>query len=229
MFSRIFVTSWGVFNLTSMSDRSETDLIVDILADKHSLYEYFIRKYNHRLFRTGMSILNNDMEVEDAMQTAYIKAYEHLGKFKNRASFGTWITRIMINECFLLKKNKQRLQIVEGNHPEKISHMDTPAHTLVNKELAAVLEDAIAGLPEKYRLVFVLREVEDLSVKETAEVLALEESNINVRLNRAKTMLRENLSGYVKDNVYAFHFTRCERIVVQVFKTLHIDHTVYMA
>ena len=207
-----------------MSARSEPELIEDILAGEHRLYEHFIRKYNQRLFRTGMSILNDDMEVEDAMQTAYIKAYEHLAAFKNRSSFGTWITRILINECLLQKKNKQRLQLVEGNHSEIISHMDTPAHTLVNKELATVLENAIAGLPEKYRLVFVLREVENLSVKETAEVLLLEESNIKVRLNRAKTMLRENLSGYVKESVFAFHLTRCDRIVGHVFKELQIEH-----
>jgi RNA polymerase sigma factor (sigma-70 family) len=212
-----------------MSDRSETNLIEGVLAGEHGLYEYLIRKYNQRLFRTGMSILNNDMEAEDAMQTAYIKAYEYLGTFKNRSSFGTWITRIMINECLLMKRNKQRLQIAGENHPEKTSHMDTPAHTLINKELAAVLEDAIARLPEKYRMVFVLREVEDLSVKETAEVLALEESNIKVRLNRAKTMLRENLSGYVKENVYSFHFTRCDRIVGHVFKALHIAKPIHLA
>jgi RNA polymerase sigma-70 factor (ECF subfamily) len=211
-----------------MPDRSESELIEDILAGEHSLYEYFIRKYNQRLFRTGMSILNNDMEVEDAMQTAYIKAYEHLGTFKNHSSFGTWVTRILINECLLQKKNKQRLQILQGNHPEKISHMDTPAKSLINKELAAVLEDAIAGLPEKYRLVFLLREVEDLSVKETADVLALEESNIKVRLNRAKTMLRENLSGYVKENIYSFHFTRCDRIVSRVFNALQIDNPIHL-
>jgi len=207
-----------------MPDRSESELIEDILAGEHGLYEYFIRKYNQRLFRTGMSILNNDMEVEDAMQTAYIKAYEHLGTFKNHSSFGTWITRILINECLLQKRNKQRLQIVQGNHPEKISHMDTPAHRLINKELSTALEDAISGLPEKYRLVFVLREVENLSVKETAEVLLLEESNIKVRLNRAKTMLRENLAGYLKESVYAFHLTRCDRIVGHVMKELQIKH-----
>jgi RNA polymerase sigma-70 factor (ECF subfamily) len=209
-----------------MSEPSESDLIVDILAGEHSLYEYFIRKYNRRLFRTGMSILNNDMEVEDAMQTAYIKAYEHLGTFKNHSSFGTWITRILINECLLQKKNKQRLQIAEGSHSEKTSRMDTPANTLMNKELATVLENAIAELPEKYKLVFVLREVENMSVKETAEVLLLEESNIKVRLNRAKTMLRENLSGYMKESVYAFHLTRCDRIVGHVFKELQIEHSV---
>jgi RNA polymerase sigma-70 factor (ECF subfamily) len=102
--------------------------------------------------------------------------------------------------------------------------MDTPARTLINKELATALENAITDLPEKYRLVFVLREVEDLSVKETAEVLMLEESNIKVRLNRAKTMLRQNLSGYVKESVYSFHLTRCDRIVGHVFNKLQIEH-----
>jgi len=206
-----------------MPDWSESELIEDILAGEHSLYEHLIRKYNQRLFRTGMSILNNDMEVEDAMQTAYIKAYEHLGTFKNNSSFGTWITRILINECLLQKKNKQRLQIVQGYHPEKTSHMDTPATRLINKELATALEDAIAGLPEKYRLVFVLREVEHMSVKETAETLMLEESNIKVRLNRAKTMLRQNLSGYMNEGVYAFHLSRCDRMVGNVLKALQIE------
>ncbi len=205
-------------------DHSETDLINRVLAGEHHLYEYFIRKYNQRLFCTGMSILKIDSEVEEAMQYSYVKAFEHLRTFEQRSSFGTWITRIMINECLQQKKNRQRLQAAAENHYETISHMETPAHRLINKELGGVLEEAIARLPEKYRLVFVLREVEDLSVKETAEVLALEESNIKVRLNRAKTMLRENLTGYLRENVYVFHFTRCDRIVARVFKTLEIDY-----
>ena len=94
----------------------------------------------------------------------------------------------------------------------------------MNKELSGVLEAAIAELPEKYRMVFVLREVEDLSVRETAEVLMLEESNIKVRLNRAKTMLREHLTGYIKENVYCFHLTRCDRVVNHVFQALQIDY-----
>ncbi len=207
-----------------MEDHSEIDLLNRILSGEPRLYEHFIRRYNQRLFRTGMSILNNDMEVEEAMQNTYIKAYEHLNSFENRSTFGTWITRIMINECLLQKKNKQRVLAVPDNQYENISHMKTPAHVLINKELGTVLESAIALLPEKYRTVFVLREVEDLSIRETAEVLELEESNIKVRLNRAKTMLRENLTGYMKENLYAFHFTRCDRIVREVFKELSIDY-----
>ena len=199
-------------------------LIHNILAGEQRLFENIIRRYNKRLYRIGMSILNHEMEVEDAMQAAYIKAYEHLADFEHRSSFGTWLTRIMLNECIALKNKKQRLKIMEEKHPQYSGSMTTPAHLLLNKELSAVLETAIAGLPEKYRTVFVLREVEDLSVRETAEILSLQETNIKVRLNRAKSMLRENLHGYVKETVYSFHLTRCDRIVRQVFKSLHIDY-----
>ncbi len=207
-----------------MAEQTEIELIERILEGDKGLYEQLIRKYNQRLYRTGMSILKNEPETEDAMQTSYIKAYEHLSDFGNRSSFGTWVTRIMINECLQQKKNRNRYQNVAENQYQNISHMHTPVHALINKELGVVLEDAIAGLPEKYRLVFVLREIEDLSIRETAEVLLLEESNIKVRLNRAKALLRENLTGYMKENVFSFHLTRCDRIVKQVFKALRIDH-----
>ena len=207
-----------------MAEQTEIELIERILAGDKGLYELLIRKYNQRLYRTGMSILKNEAETEDAMQTSYVKAYEHLSDFGNRSSFGTWLTRIMINECLQQKKSKNRFQTVAENQYQNISQMHTPVHALINKELGIVLEDAIAGLPEKYRLVFVLREIEDLSVRETADALLLEESNIKVRLNRAKTLLRENLTGYMKENVFSFHLSRCDRIVQEVFKDLQIDY-----
>jgi len=207
-----------------MAEQTEIELIERILAGDKGLYELLIRKYNQRLYRTGMSILKNETEAEDAMQTSYVKAYEHLSDFANRSSFGTWLTRIMINECLQQKKNKSRFQTVAENQYQNISQMHTPVHALINKELGIVLEDAIAGLPEKYRLVFILREIEDLSIRETANVLLLEESNIKVRLNRAKTLLRENLTGYMKENVFSFHLSRCDRIVQEVFKDLQIDY-----
>ena len=198
-------------------------LVQRILSGEQRLFEYIIRKYNKRLYRIGMSILNHDMGVEDAMQASYIKAYEHLADFEHRSSFGTWLTRIMLNECLAQKNKKQRLKIMEEKHDQNFGGTTTPEYLMINKELSVILETAIARLPEKYRMVFVLREVEDLSVKETSEILSLKETNIKVRLNRAKTMLRENLHGYMKGNVYSFHLTRCDRIVSQVFKALQID------
>ncbi len=164
------------------------------------------------------------MEVEDAMQVSYIKAYEHLAGFEHHSSFGTRLTKIMLNECLAQKNKILRLKNMEVKIHQNFSSMTTPAHLLMNEELSGVLETAIAELPEKYRMIFVSREVEDLSVRETAEVLTLAESNIKVRLNRAKIMLREYLTGYMKENVFTFYLTRCDRIVDQVFRALQIDY-----
>ena len=99
-------------------------------------------------------------------------------------------------------------------------NMTTPASVLANKELSTVLENSIARLPEKYRLVFVLREIEEMSVRQTSETLNIEESNVKARLSRAKTMLRENLSGFMRENVYSFHLLRCDRIVSNVLSRI---------
>ena len=197
-------------------------LITKILAGEKNLFEHIIRRYNQRLFRVGMSLLNNDAEAEDAMQNAYISTYEHLAKFENRSSFGTWLTRIMLNECLAQKKKKQRFKAAMGQQPENNISMTTPAYVLANKELNTALENALQQLPEKYRIVFVLREIEDMPVKETAEALHIEQPNVKVRLNRAKAMLRDNLNRHVKDHIYNFHLSRCDRMVNHVLTRLEI-------
>jgi RNA polymerase sigma-70 factor (ECF subfamily) len=197
----------------------DQELIERIQGGEKRLFEVLIRKYNQRLYRIGMSILENDMEAEDAMQAAYINAYEHLSGFELRSSFGTWLTRIMLNQCYEQKRKKKHAP-VNLEQPDNFISMKTPLNELVNKELSHALENAITQLPEKYRLVFVLREMEDMSVRETSATLHIEESNVKVRLNRAKLMLRENLTGYMKDHVYSFHLTRCDRIVNNVLNHL---------
>jgi RNA polymerase sigma factor (sigma-70 family) len=198
----------------------EESLIKRILNGEKRLFEHIMRSYNQRLYRMGMSILDNDMEAEDAMQNAYISAYEHLSQFEERSSFGTWLTRIMLNECLAQKKKKQKFIMEPAMHPEYPENGRTPATIMANKELSGILENAIGLLPEKYRLVFVLREMEEMSVKETSEVLNIEEPNVKVRLNRAKTMLKGRLNGYMKEHVYSFHLTRCDRMVANVLKLI---------
>jgi RNA polymerase sigma factor (sigma-70 family) len=201
------------------SPLADIELIDRILAGEKNLFEAIIRRYNQRLYRVGMAILGDDTETEDAMQNSYIKAYEHLAAFERRSAFGTWLTRIMVNEC-LAQKNKNRHTYQNVPQTENVTNMATPDHLLANKELSSLLEDAIGQLPEKYRLVFMLREIEEMSVRETGEALHIEESNVKVRLNRARTMLQKNLNGYMKDHVYAFHLTRCDRIVGQVMSKI---------
>jgi RNA polymerase sigma factor (sigma-70 family) len=201
---------------------SDEVLLERILSGEKHLYECIIRRYNQRLFRTGMALLNNESEVEEAIQSTYVKAWEHLVQFANRASFGTWLTRIMLNECLAQKKKADRFVSGVISDERNYRSMHTPANTLMNKELGSVLQSTVAGLPEKFRLVFVLREVEELSVRETAAVLGIGEPNVKVRLNRAKSMLKESLNGYMKDHVYSFHLSRCDMIVASVFSKLKI-------
>jgi RNA polymerase sigma factor (sigma-70 family) len=210
-------------HMTAVIDEIPDGVIIDrILKGEKNLFELIIRRYNQRLYRIGMSMLNDDAEAEDAMQSSYISAYEHLPGFENRAAFATWLTRIMLNECLGRKKAKQRLKALVENQPEKNKYMEAPDQVLVNRELRSVLENAVAQLPEKYRLVFVLREMEDLSVKETSDTLRIGEPNVKVRLSRAKIMLRENLQGYMKNQVYHFHLTRCDAMAAVVLKRLNL-------
>lgn len=199
----------------------DEELVQLVLKGEKRSFEVIIRRYNQRLYRIGMSILGNDAETEDAMQAAYISAYEHLAQFQHRSAFGTWLTRIMMNQCYE-QKRKQNYRDANTDITDKLINMKTPVNLLVNKELSEVLESAIARLPEKYRLVFVLREIDELSVRETAQLLNIEEPNVKVRLNRAKAMLQTHLTGYMKDHVYSFHLSRCDSITQFVMQQLKI-------
>ena len=200
---------------------NDDEIIARILHGEKDLYSIIVRRYNQRLYRVGMSIINDDVEVEDAMQVAYINAYENLGKFAFRSSFPTWLTRILINECLLrLRKRKKSISMNDENMENVMrqnKEPQTPVTATVNSELRLILNDAISKLPEKYRTVFVMREIENMNIAETKECLDLSEVNVKVRLNRAKAMLREILSAqYSKDDILQFHLSRCDRMVEKV-------------
>lgn len=202
-------------------ESSDEEIIKRVLGGETHLYELLMRKYNLRIYRISMAIVNDDMEAEDIMQTAYLNAYLQLPGFKNKSSFGTWLTRIVINESLLHKKKIQkREQIKEEIKPER-EHKETPLNNLMNKELKTILESAVSKLPEKYRLVFVMREIQELSTNETMEILNLGESNIKIRLSRAKEMLRQELSSQYKSaELFEFHLRRCDKIVGSVMNKI---------
>lgn len=209
------------------TDISDTEVINRILQGDKNLYSVIVRRYNQRLYRVGMSILNDDAEVEDVMQVAYINAYENLGKFAFKASFSTWLTRILINECLLrLKKQGKTINMNDDNMENELQRWQadktqTPAAKVLNSELKTILNDAICKLPEIYRTVFVMREIENMNVAETQECLDISEVNVKVRLNRAKAMLRELLANYYKkEDILHFHLTRCDRIVEKVMSQI---------
>lgn len=204
------MNSLGHTNTPALSDE---ELVKRITQGEKYLYENLIRKYNLRLYRISMSIVNDEAEVEDIMQTTYLNAYLQLANFKNKSSFNTWLTRILINESLLhKKKNLKRNQLAVESEKDDL-HNDTPLRNLMNKELKIILEKAVSNLPEKYRLVFVMREIEEMSTQETMEVLDLGESNVKIRLTRAKEMLRNELNNYYKSaQLFEFNLTRCDKV-----------------
>lgn len=208
-------------------DTSEKDVIAKILQGEKDLYAIIVRRYNQRLYRVGMAMLNDDADVEDAMQVTYINAYESLGRFAFKASFSTWITRILINECLLrLKRRGKTITMNDDNMENELQRWQageaqTPVTKVLNSELKKILDDAIRKLPEIYRTVFVMREIENMNVAETQECLAISEVNVKVRLNRAKVMLRGLLDNYYrKEDVLHFHLSRCDRMVEKVMSKI---------
>lgn len=206
---------------------SDQEIITRILNGEKNLYALIVRRYNQRLYRVAMSIINDDAEVEDAMQVAYINAYENLGKFAFKASFSTWLTRILINESLLrLKKRGKSINMNDDIMDQEIYQqhkieVQTPVARMLNSELKVALEEAIAQLPEKYRTVFIMREIEDMNVAETKACLDISEVNVKVRLNRAKALLKESLSVfYKKEDILHFHLTRCDRMIEQVMSKI---------
>lgn len=138
------------------------------MQGEKNLYAVIVRRYNQRLYRIAMSIINDDAEVEDVMQVAYINAYENLGKFAFKASFSTWLTRILINESLLqLKKRGKSINMNADTMNKEIYQqhkieVQTPVAKMLNTEIKVALEEAIRELPEKYRTVFTMRVIEDM-------------------------------------------------------------------
>ena len=214
---------------TVTGEMPDFDVISRILAGEKNLYAILVRRYNQRLYRVGISIINDNTEVEDAMQVAYIKAYENLAKFSFKADFSTWLTRILINECFsIVRKRKHSINLnssmieSEMHHPH-ITDTATPAATVMNAELKVIIELAILKLPEKYRTVFIMREIESMSIAETKACLAISAINVKVRLNRAKALLRKSLNAYyVKEDIFSFQLTRCNSVVSRVLQRIGV-------
>jgi len=200
---------------------SDEEIVERVVNGEQHLYEQLMRKYNSRMYRIAMSIINDDKEAEDIMQTAYINAYRQLKSFQGRSSFATWLTRILIYEALLHKKRKLKLQKVLMEKPDNDYHNDTPLKGLMNKELKGLIESAVAKLPEKYRMVFVMREIQEMSTTETMEALNIGESNVKIRLSRAKEMLRTELLSYWQPKqLFEFNLVRCDVVVDYVMQAI---------
>jgi RNA polymerase sigma-70 factor (ECF subfamily) len=207
---------------------SDESVIQKILEGDTSVFEILIRRYNTVIYRIGRMYGFNHHDTEDLMQDTHVSAYTQLASFEHRASYKTWISRIMINKCiYKLKYGYFKNEIPGEQVYESNSATIQTEQNMLNRELSSVLEKSLESIPVIYRSVFVLREVQGFSVAETAELLGITPVNVKVRLNRAKSLLQKQLEQfYTANEIYSFNLIYCDNIVKRVFdeinkKTLH--------
>jgi RNA polymerase sigma-70 factor (ECF subfamily) len=197
----------------------DAEIVARIVAGDTDLFGVLVRRYNQRLFRAVRSLCANDADAEDALQQTYLAAYRGLSAFEGRAQLSTWLTRIALHEAVARRRKQARLRAVRGEldcgAPPPLPDDEAARH-----QAAARIERAIDELPDAYRVVLVLRDVEGLSTGEVAEALELSEENVRVRLHRGRDMLRRSIGGLDLREAFAFAGRRCARMLSAVMALL---------
>jgi RNA polymerase sigma-70 factor, ECF subfamily len=213
--------------VTEQNSWTDEEIIDRVIGGQTALYELLVRRYNQKLYRAVRAVLREDSEAEDAMQEAYVRAYQNLRKFERRASFGTWLTRIGVNEAIARLKSRQKSETEFSDETVESEAVDTktndPENQMAQSEVRSLLEEAILRLPLDYRTVVMMREVEEMSTAETASALDLSEEAVKVRLHRARAMLRRDLFSRVGASTAAafqFHAVRCDRVAAAVLSRI---------
>jgi RNA polymerase sigma-70 factor (ECF subfamily) len=209
----------------SFEASSDEEIVDRVKGGDGSLYEIIMRRYNQRLYRVARAILRDDAEAEDVMQDAYVRAYQHLDQFAGRALFSTWLTRIAVHEALRrlrLRNRSQQLQDTGGDGEfsmNVVAPSPDPEQNASRAELSQLLEEALLDLPEQYRAVVMLRDVEGMSTQETAVALDLTQENVKIRLHRGRAMARgwivERVGAKAK-SAFPFMGVRCDRVVRNV-------------
>lgn len=218
----------GTLAQPGLETLADEEVVRRVRLGEPALFEILMRRYNQRLYRVARSILRDGTEAEDVMQQAYVNAYLHLDQFAERARFSTWLTRIAVHEALARVRRRSRRREVEvpegdGDAGTLRSPQPSPEQEALAGELRRVLEGALDALPRGSRAAFVLREVEGLSTAEAAECLGVSEDVVKTRLHRARVLLRAELlerAGIAQRDAFAFHATRCDRVVAAVFARL---------
>lgn len=222
----------GVIKISDFNNYkiTEKEIVNRIISGEKELFEILIRRNNQKLYRIIRGYIIDNQEIDDIMQNTYLKAFEKLHQFKHNAEFSTWLIRIGINEAlFRLKEksklsrlnqqsvhfdNKQILEIPDMNH-------QNAEDKIISYEAKQLLEYLIDSLEPKYRVVYVMKEVEGMKINDISICLDLSVSNIKVRLHRAKKMLKEKFNKSTSNiDIYEFGNSRCDAITEKVMKLI---------
>jgi len=217
--------------LAEVDRLSDTELVDRARSRDELAVRAITKRYNRRLFRLARSILRDDAEAEDVVQESYVRAFTGLDLFRGDASFGTWITRIAVNEALgrlrrrrptidweTYSENRTTAQVID--FPASAVSND-PERMMAQSEVRAVLERAIDELPDSFRAVFVARIVEGLTIEETADLFGLKPETVKTRLHRARALLRDALDkqmGPMLTSTFPFDGARCDRMTDAVVR-----------
>jgi RNA polymerase sigma-70 factor (ECF subfamily) len=213
-----------------VSPATEDDLTLAqrVARGDRAAFELLMRRNNRRLYRIAHAIVGNAAEAEDALQVAYLQAYRTIAGFRGEAALSTWLSRLVLNECFARRRRGQRREkvvplISAEDHMTAVcgvpDESSTPDRALGQLQLRAVLERKVNELPESFRLVFVLRSIEEMGVEEVARTLDIPEETVRSRHFRARSLLRESLArdaDLAERDLFEFGGTHCDAIVARV-------------
>lgn len=215
--------------------QADAELVERIGRREHGAFEALMRQHNGRLFRVARSILKDDSEAEDAVQDGYLDAYRHLSSFRGEAQLGTWLVRIVANQALMRLRKQKRDRVVVPFDPMPADRArevadtsaESPSAATLRAEIRRLLEHRIDALPVAFRTVFILREVEEMTVDETAAALGIPPATVRTRLFRARALLREALArdlDMATGDVFGFAGSRCDRIVARVLDRIAREH-----
>jgi len=211
----------------------DAELVRRALARDAGAFRAIMQKHNRRLYRIARGVLRNNTDAEDAVQDAYVSAFTHLANYRGESTLATWLSRIVMNEALRQLRRKRPAVDLTAAEPMRSeaeiiqfplsTPNDDPERTMAQRQILQLVEQATDNLPEAFRLVFVTRVIEGMSVEETSELLGIKPETVKTRLHRARQLVRDQLDkqiGPVLMEAFPFAGRRCERVTAAVMKRL---------
>jgi RNA polymerase sigma-70 factor (ECF subfamily) len=225
------VTGAGRAPFDASGDDTDEKLVERARAGDTAVFELLMRRHNQRVYRVVRSVLRDTDDIEDVIQQAYVQAFLHLDQFGGEARWSTWLCRIAINEALARLRQRGRFVSIEAVSEEAMANLSKvssgdPERSAAGRELGQLVERAIDELPEIYRAVLILREVEGMNTDEAAHVLDVQPDVIKTRLHRARAALRDAIEeriGEQMKSAYTFGNERCDRVVAAVLARLNLS------
>ena len=205
---------------------SDAALVALLKRGERAAFGIVIQRHNQRLFRAARSIMRDDAEAEDVVQETYVRAFANLSGFRGDAQLSTWLTRIALNEALdrIRRRRPQvELYVVDDERATLKPTADDPERGAARAEIRRLVENAVDALPESFRTVFILRDIEELTTEETAAYLGLKPETVKTRLHRARRLLRAGLEDVLAaalSDAFPFAGARCARMTEVVLARL---------